>query len=216
MEGVGEMNRITRKRINIRRKDNVNRKLALQVLFSIILVAAVIFTKQVDTDISKQFLNATNEIITESIKPKEIGNSIKEFMVGVKNKIPFTAKDNSEYVAPVSGKIYQNYGMVKGENSSFYNHGLDIVSNTQSIRSISGGKVTQLGTNDKLSNYVVIEDGDRLIIYGKIHQSFVKEGDKVSIGEIIGALNEENMNLHIEVWEDGESINPAKLFKINN
>ncbi len=216
MEGVGEMNRITRKRINIRRKDNVNRKLALQVLFSIILVAAVIFTKQVDTDISKQFLNATNEIMTESIKPKEIGNSIKKFMVGVKNKIPFTAKDNSEYVAPVSGKIYQNYGMVKGENSSFYNHGLDIVSNTQSIRSISGGKVTQLGTNDKLSNYVVIEDGDRLIIYGKIHQSFVKEGDKVSIGEIIGALNEENMNLHIEVWEDGESINPAKLFKINN
>lgn len=214
-EGVGEMNKITRKRIKLQRKENLNKKLALQVLFSIVLVSAVIFTKQLDTDLSKQFLNATNEIMTESIRPKEIGNDLKEFFSGVADKIPFMSNDKTEYVAPVSGKVYQNYGMVKGENSSFYNHGIDIVSNTQSIRSVSGGKVAQIGSNDKLSNYIVIEDGDRLIIYGQIHQSFVKEGDKVSKGDIIGALNEESMNLHIEVWEDGESVNPAKLFKIN-
>ncbi len=209
------MNKLTRKKINITRKENMNRKLAIQVVFSIVLVSAVIFTKQLDTDLSKQFLNATNEVMTESFNPKETGNAIREFFIGIKEKIPFMSKDNNEYVAPVSGKIYQNYGMIKGEDNSFYNHGLDIISNTQSIRSMSSGKVTQIGNNDKLSNYVVIEDGDRLIIYSQIHQSFVKEGDRVSKGDIIGALNEENMNLHIEVWEDGESLNPAKLFKIN-
>lgn len=209
------MNKLTRKRINITRKENMNRKLAVQIVFSILLVSAVIFTKQLDTDLSKQFLNATNEVMTESFNPKETGIAIREFFIGIKEKIPFMSKDNNEYVAPVSGKIYQSYGMIKGEDSSFYNHGLDIISNTQSIRSMSSGKVTQIGNNDKLSNYVVIEDGDRLIIYSQIHQSFVKEGDRVSKGDIIGALNEENMNLHVEVWEDGESLNPAKLFKIN-
>jgi len=92
---------------------------------------------------------------------------------------------------------------------------MDIVSNTQSLKSISDGKVTQVGNNEKLSNYVVIEEDEKTIIYGKIKEIFVGEGDKVSKGEIIGALNEENMLLHIEVWEGGESLNPAKLFNMN-
>lgn len=210
------MNKITRKRIRLHRKENLNKKLALQVVFSIILVGAVILTKQLDTDVSKQFLDATNEIMTESIKPKEIGNSVKGFFTGIADKMPFMSKDNkSEYVAPVSGKVYQNYGVINDDESSFYNHGIDIVSNTQSIKSVSQGQVIQIGNNEKLSNYIVIEDGDRMIIYGQIDQSFVKEGDTVSKGDVIGALNEESMLLHIEVWENGESVNPAKLFKIN-
>ncbi len=209
------MNKITKKRIKLHRKENINKKLALQVLFSILLVSAVILTKQLDTDLSKQFLNAVNEIMTESIKPREIGSSVKEFFAGITEKISFMSGNKTEYAAPVSGKIYQNYGVIKGDESSFYNHGIDIVSDTQSIKSVSEGKVIQIGNNDKFSNYIVIEDGDRMIIYGQIHQSFIKEGDSVSKGDIIGALNEENRNLHIEVWENGESVNPEKLFKIN-
>ena len=212
---MGEMNKITRKRINIKRKDQFNKKLALQIIFSIVLVAAVIVTKQLDSDLSRHFLNTADEKVNESIEPKEVGNSIINFMTGVKNKIPFLSKDTSEYAAPVNGRIYQNYGLSKSGETSYYNHGLDIVSNTQSIKSISNGKVTQLGNNEKLSNYVVIEEDGKTIIYGKMKEAFVSEGDKVSKGEIIGALDEENMLLHIEVWEDGESLNPTKLFNMN-
>jgi len=60
-----------------------------------------------------------------------------------------------------------------------------------------------------------VEEDGKTIIYGKIKEALVSEGDKVSKGEIIGALNEENMLLHIEIWEDGESLNPAKLFDMN-
>jgi len=35
-EGVGEMNKITRKNISIKRKDQFNKKLAFQVIFSIV------------------------------------------------------------------------------------------------------------------------------------------------------------------------------------
>lgn len=209
------MNKITKKRINIRRKDQFNRKLALQVIFSIVLVAAVIVTKQLDSDLSRRFLDTADEKMSESIEPKEAGNSIRGFMSGVKNKIFSLSGNKAEYAAPVNGKIYQDYGLNKSGDTSFYNHGLDIMSNTQSVKSISDGKVTQVGSNEKLSNYVVVERDGKTIIYGKINEAFVGEGDKISKGDIIGALNEENMLLHIEVWEDGESVNPSKLFDMN-
>lgn len=215
MEGVGEMNKITRKNFSIKRKDQFNKKLAFQIVFSIVLVTAVIITKQMDSDLSKQFLNATDQKMNESIEPKEVGSSILDFMTGIKNKIPFLSKDTPEFSAPVNGRIHMNYGLNKNGDSSYYNHGLDIVSNTQSVRSISDGKVTQVGNNEKLSNFIVIEQDDKTIIYGNIIEAFVAKGDKVSKGDIIGALNEENMFLHIEVWENGESLNPSKLFDMN-
>ncbi|WMJ75889.1 MULTISPECIES: M23 family metallopeptidase [unclassified Sedimentibacter] len=209
------MNKITRKKFNLKRKDKLNRKLALQIIFSIVLVAAVIVTKQLDTNLSEQFLNTADEKISESIEPAKIKSSFFGFFTGLKNKIPFLAEDSAEYSAPVNGKIYQNYGLNKTENVSYYNHGLDIISNTQSVRAISKGKVTQIGNNEKLSNYVVIEDDGKTFVYGKINEAFVSEGNRVSQGDIIGALNEENMLLHVEIWEDGESLNPSKLFKMN-
>lgn len=215
MEGVGEMNKITRKRFNIKRKDQFNKKLAVQVVFSIVLVASVIITKQLDSDLSRQFLNQADVTMSESMEPKKVGSSILDFMTGIKNKIPFLSGDTSEYASPVNGRISQAYGLIKTSDASYYNHGVDIMSNTQSIRSISNGKITQVGNNEKLSNYVVVEQDGKTIIYGKINEAFVSEGDKVSKGDIIGALNEENMLLHIEVWEGGESLNPTKLFDIN-
>lgn len=211
----GEMNKIPRKKFNIKRKDSFNTKLAVQVVFSIVLVTAVIVSKQLDSNLSQQFLNTADEKISESIEPKNVGNSISDFMTGVKSRIPFLSGDKSEYAAPVNGKIHQNYGLNKTENASYYNHGLDIISNTQSVRTVSNGKVIHVGNNEKLSNYVVIEEDGKTFIYGKIHETFVGEGDKVSRGDIIGALNEENMLLHIEVWEDGASLNPTKLFQMN-
>jgi murein DD-endopeptidase MepM/ murein hydrolase activator NlpD len=71
-----------------------------------------------------------------------------------------------------------------------------------------------LGSNEKLNGYIVIQNEDQTLIYGQIYETFVKEGDDISKGDLIGALNEENMILHIEVWEDGASINPASLFDL--
>jgi murein DD-endopeptidase MepM/ murein hydrolase activator NlpD len=128
------------------------------------------------------------------------------------NKLPFVGKKES--ASPVIGTLYRKYGLNKTDDVSYYNHGIDIKTETQSVKAITEGKVMSIGNNEKLTGYIVIQDDDRTFIYGKINETFVKEGDNISKGDVIGALNEENMILHIEVWEDGASINPSSLFDL--
>lgn len=208
------MNKFTKNKI-LKRKEHLNKKLALQIIFSIILVTTVIVTKQLNTNISKQFINTADEKLNESIKPSELKESFFSFIGEVKDKISFMSKSKNEYAAPVNGRIYQNYGLNNSSDAFYYNHGIDILSNTQSIKSISQGTVKTVGNNEKLSGYVVIDNKGMTIIYGKLKESFVKEGDKVSKNDIIGSLSEDNMLLHIEIWKDGESINPVNLFDLD-
>jgi septal ring factor EnvC (AmiA/AmiB activator) len=202
-----------KKRIGLKRKDQLNKKLALQIIFSILLVAAVIITKQFNTNVSKEFISIADEQVSESIEPGKIKGSVISFLTGIADKMPIFSKDD-DFAAPVSGTIYQKYGLNKNDEKSYYNHGMVIMSNTEAVKSISKGKVAVIGKNEKLSNYIVIESEGKTIIYGKINESFVKEGDTVAKGDIIGSLSSEEKVLHLEIWEDGQSVNPASLFKL--
>ncbi|MEL7647039.1 MAG: M23 family metallopeptidase [Sedimentibacter sp.] len=209
------MNKIPRKRISIKRKENFNRKLALQVVFSIVLVAAVIVAKNMESDASRKFINAAEEKISQSLKLDELKNTVEEFASSVVDRMPF-AKSSSDFTAPVSGQIYKEYGLNKDKDQSYYNHGLDIISDTQTVKSMSSGTVIQIGNNEKLSDYVVVESDGKTIIYGQIKEAFVSEGEKVAAGDIIASLSEAERHLHLEVWEGGESLNPAKLFDLKD
>ncbi len=210
-KGGGEMNKLTKKRINIKRKETFNKKLALQVIFSIVLVAAVIVTKNINSDLSKRFIEAADEKMGASIELLEVRDTIAQGFTAAINKLPFVGKEET---TPVMGTLYRKYGLNKTDDVSYYNHGIDIKTETQSVKAITEGKVMSIGNNEKLTGYIVIQDDDRTFIYGKINETFVKEGDNISKGDVIGALNEENMILHIEVWEDGASINPSSLFDL--
>lgn len=210
------MNKITKKKFGLKRKEFFNKKLAIQIVVSIILVAAVIVTKQIDSNYSKEIISATEEKVSENIDSVSLKESAKNVFTAIKNKIPFISKKESEFAAPVNGKIHTKYGLASNGTASYYNHGMDIISNTRTVKSISDGTVKTVGSNEKLNNYVVVQDGEKQIIYGKINEVLVKEGDKIPQGTIIGALNDEDKILHLEVWENGESINPAKLFEIKD
>ena len=205
------MNKLTKKRFNIKRKETFNKKLALQVIFSIVLVAAVIVTKNINSDLSKRFIEAADDKMSASIELLEVKDTIAQGFTAAINKLPFVGKDEA---TPVIGTLYRKYGLNKTDDVSYYNHGIDIKTETQSVKAITEGKVMSIGNNEKLTGYIVIQDDDRTFIYGKINETFVKEGDNISKGDVIGALNEENMILHIEVWEDGASINPSSLFDL--
>ncbi len=209
------MNKLNKRNFNIKRKDFFNKKLAFQVSFSIILVACVIVAKEFDTSLSSQIIGVTEEKIENDLSFASIKENFFDLTQSVKSNIPFIGKSVG-YASPVSGTISQKYGISKNGETSYYNHGIDIVSNTQSVKSIGNGKVSFIGSNDKLNNYVVIVDEGKQIIYGKISEAFVKEGDNISKGDIIGSLNAEEKLLHLEIWENGESINPSKLFEIND
>jgi len=66
------MNKITKKRLSIKRKDQVNKKLALQVIFSIVLVAAVIVTKNINSDLSEKFIEVADKKMSASIELLEV------------------------------------------------------------------------------------------------------------------------------------------------
>jgi murein DD-endopeptidase MepM/ murein hydrolase activator NlpD len=205
------MNKITKKRLNIRRKETFNKKLALQVIFSIVLVGAVIITKNINSDLSERFMKAADEKMSASIELLEVRDTIVKGFSSAINKLPFVGKEEAR---PVMGTLYTKYGLNKTDDASYYNHGIDIKADTQSVKAITEGRVVSLGNNEKLSGYIVIQNEDRTLIYGEINEAFVKEGDSISKGDVIGTLNEENMILHIEVWEDGASINPSSLFDL--
>ncbi len=206
------MNKLTKKRINIKRKEQFNKKLALQVIFSIVLVAAVIVTKNINSDLSEKFINAADEKMSASIELLQVRDTITGGFKAAINKLPFVGKKES--ASPVIGTLYRKYGLNKTDDVSYYNHGMDIKSETQSVKSITEGKVVSLGNNEKLSGYIIIQNDEKTFIYGKINETYVKEGDSVSKGDVIGALKEDNMILHIEVWEDGASINPSTLYDL--
>lgn len=209
------LNKLNKKKFSIKRKDFFNKKLAFQVSFSIVLVACVIAAKEFDSSFSKQIIGIAEEKLENDLSLSSIKENFFNLTQNLKSNIPLIGKE-ADYASPVNGSISQDYGLSKSGDTSYYSHGIDIISNTQSVKSICDGKVIFIGSNDKLSNYVVIENDDKQIIYGKISESFVKKGDNISKGDVIGSLNDDEKLLHLEIWENGESINPSKLFEIKD
>lgn len=208
------LNKILKKRIGIKRKENINTGLLIQVIFSIALVVAVIVTKQFGDVNTQEYLNMVKEKLSTTASIKQTTNGVRSIISNISSKISSGLFSESDYAAPVSGKILNKYGEIgTEENAQFYN-GIDIISNMEAVKSISYGEVIAVGNNEKLSKYVVIESGSKKIIYAMFDEVFVSKGDEVKLGEIIGKLNNENKLLHLEIWENGSSIDPLNLFKI--
>lgn len=208
------LNKIFKKRIGIKRKDNLNKSLLIQVIFSIILVVAVIVTKHFGNSQTDSYLNVVKEKLGTTFNIKQTARGISSIFSNLSQKLGLDFLSASDYAAPVSGKILNEYGGSAASEDS-YNHGIDIISNMEAVKSISYGEVVAIGKNSKLSNYIVVESGSKTIIYARFEEVFVSKGDELKLGEIIGKLNNENKLLHIEIWENGNSIDPSKLFKIS-
>ena len=209
------MSKILKKRINIKRKESINKGLLIQVIFSIVLVIAVIATKQFGNNSTGVYLNNAKEKLSETINFKEIFSNVKTTFQNLGDDFSLSFFKNDEYAAPVSGKIYKKYGLDSTAKNTEYNHGIDIISNIETVKAVSSGNVTLVGSNEKLSNYIIIENDGKKFIYAKLEEVFVEKGDVIEVGEIIGKLNDESKLLHLEIWENGESINPSKLFNLN-
>lgn len=205
---------MNRKKSKIKRRDTINKKLIIQISLSILLVLIILVSKQFDNTITQKILEITDEKTSENINLGSIGESIKKAASSGVEKFSALFGKDTEYAAPVNGTIYNKYGISDG-NDPYYNHGIDILSNTETVKSISDGNVIIVDENDKLSKYIVVETKNRKIIYGRLDQLFVQVGDKLDKGTIIGSLDSENRILHLEIWEDGESLNPNKLLNVD-
>jgi heat shock gene repressor HrcA len=127
------------------------KKLALQVIFSIVLVGAVIVMKNINSDLSERFMEAADEKMNASIELLEVKDTITEGFSTAVKKLPFIGEKKS---TPVIGTLYRKYGLNKSDESSYYNHGIDIKADSQSVKAITDGKVVSLGSKLFISHFL--------------------------------------------------------------
>ena len=109
-----------------------------------------------------------------------------------------------------------------------YHKGIDLVGTDKTVRAVVGGVVGQSiiitdpkNRTSEWGNYVRVDGEDgRLYYYCHLSKRFVSRGDKVSVGDALGIEGSTGKStgshLHLEVRENGTSIDPTKIIGIRN
>lgn len=106
---------------------------------------------------------------------------------------------------PITGEVSRmHYGM---DIDGYGHDGGDIVA-------CDGGVVTTVGYNNGYGNYIIVDHGNGMqTLYAHMSGTAVTEGTTVGQGETIGYLGATGMatgtHCHVEVFVDGENVDPA-------
>lgn len=109
-----------------------------------------------------------------------------------------------------------------------YHKGIDLVGTDKTVRAVVGGVVGKsilitdpANRTSQWGNYVRVDGEDgRLYYYCHLAQRLVSHGDKVSVGDALGIEGSTGKStgshLHLEVRENGKSIDPTAIIGIKN
>ena len=109
-----------------------------------------------------------------------------------------------------------------------YHKGVDLVGTDKTVRAVVDGVVGQSiiitdpkNRTSEWGNYVRVDGEDgRLYYYCHLSKRFVSRGDKVSVGDALGVEGSTGKStgshLHLEVRENGKSIDPTAILGIKN
>jgi LysM repeat protein len=126
------------------------------------------------------------------------------------------------FIWPVNGAITSNYGYRRdpfNANRRQFHSGIDIRGSTgTSVRAAMAGRVSQVGWDRILGNYVVINhhSGYRTL-YGHLSVIRTRTGAYVGMGERIGDVGSTGLStgphLHFTVYKNGVTVNPRSLMR---
>jgi murein DD-endopeptidase MepM/ murein hydrolase activator NlpD len=126
------------------------------------------------------------------------------------------------FIWPISGGITSSYGYridPFNANRRGFHSGMDISGSTGTpIRAAMAGRVSLVGYDDILGNYVVINhhSGYRTL-YGHMSVIRTRTGAYVSAGERIGDVGSTGQStgphLHFTVYKNGVTVNPRSLMR---
>ncbi len=91
------------------------------------------------------------------------------------------------------------------------NNGIDISTEASSVAiSVFNGTVTRVVNIPGMANCVMLQHGEFFTLYCKLNNVYVKPGDKINVGQQIGAIltEEGNTVLHFELWKGMQKQNP--------
>lgn len=161
-------------------------------------------------------IQTVNELFSEQVNA---GSSI--FIPGARLEWMDLQEINGDlFIWPVRGYITSRYGYRSdpfNERVRQFHTGLDIGSPTgTSIRAAMAGRVSAVGSDDILGNYVVLthHSGYRTL-YAHMSAVGVKTGAYVKTGDRIGAVgstgHSTGPHLHFTVYKNGVTMNPLLL-----
>ncbi len=154
-----------------------------------------------------------------------------------KNRKESRSAAEEQYITELSGRFDQNKGKlpypVQGgvivdrygvhehatqKGLMVNNKGVNIAAErAASVRSVFEGEVSRIFFFQGLNNSVIIRHGNYLTVYSNLGSVSVKNGDKVSLNQVIGKLadssNEDDCVLHFEIWQETTNLNPESWLR---
>ncbi|KXG77451.1 Murein DD-endopeptidase MepM [Fervidicola ferrireducens] len=210
---------------------SINRFVNLQkVMIALAILCVMLFLKKID-------LPQTSAIITRVHRAITYEMDLAKFLDGIKNQkfirdIPALKsvfeKETSSlpsrgFIPPLTGKVTSGFGrrfhpLLKVERM---HNGIDIEElEGTPVKAAASGTVIQAAEDAELGRLVKIRhEGDVVTVYAHLKDVYVKTGDRVSQGQIIGTVGKtglaENPHLHFEIWEKGMAQDPEKWLEIS-
>jgi septal ring factor EnvC (AmiA/AmiB activator) len=113
------------------------------------------------------------------------------------------------------GVICQGYGeyehpAIKGFIMN--NNGVEICATKGSqARAIFGGEVTSIAISPTGGKLIIIRHGEYLSVYMNIGEVFVKQGDKVTMKQMIGTIQDEEgkTSVNLQIWKGQKTMDPS-------
>ncbi len=112
------------------------------------------------------------------------------------------------------GKIVKGFGENRNErlNTVTLNYGVDIKTRAdEDVRAVADGVISAIDWIPGYGSIIIItHKGDYRTVYSHLSNIFVKEGDRVKLGTIIGKVGEslDGSILHFEIWNSRNKQDP--------
>ncbi|MBL4935212.1 M23 family metallopeptidase [Clostridium sp. YIM B02515] len=188
------------------------------ILFIFIIICKLVVTPQTTLiyNYSKTVVNKNYDYNTminniKTLDLKKLEDSSTDFLENVKTKLtgikPLKDRLKNEFQIPVEGNIISSF-------SNKSNSGIDIgAKNGTEVISPSEGKIKDLGENEQLGKYIVIDHGKGIETkYSSLSEVFIKKDDVIQKGQVIAKTGDVpksgTPHLHFEVLYMGENKNP--------
>ncbi len=135
--------------------------------------------------------------------------ALSSSFAGNKGHLPFPLKGSYKIVSHYGEQQHQSLKYVKTVNN-----GIDIqtIPNTEA-RSVFEGQVSKIFIVPGYNNSIIVRHGNYLTVYCNISEVYVKQGDYVKTGQVLGKIftdyDDGNVTLlHFEIWKERNKLNP--------
>jgi murein DD-endopeptidase MepM/ murein hydrolase activator NlpD len=156
----------------------------------------------------------------KKLSDKDVYSAYNDYLTRVVNMVAFTPMGYPRISSMTSFFGYRS-DPFNSEHSE-YHPGIDFQGKTgDDVKATANGRVVFAGWSNGYGNCIRIQHtNDFETLYGHLSRIGVKVGDKVTVGQKIGAVgstgHSTGAHLHYEVRKNGKPINPVKFLTLNN